>query len=263
MGIRIANVVFDAPGATLDLYAAAVGNSARLYAALLGMRRCSRAEHYRELGYFDTDAGDEVDQLVLIDDPTRPNIAFEWEKGEYRPPRWPDPNHPQQVHLDLTVGDRAGAHDLVLRHGATLLNEAEDHSTYADPIGHPFCLYTGRPEDQGRIARIVFDCADPDVLAGFYSGLLGMSVRIMDTADRVEIASGSGEVPTLAFQRTPHVPPAWPDPARPQQLHLDLDPDVCSAAHALAERLGATRLDYLGGGHVFADPAGHPFCLGE
>ena len=263
MTIRIGNVVFDAPGATLDIYAAAVGSSARMYAELLGMRQCSRAEYYRELGYFENDAGNEVDQLVLIDDPCRPNIAFECETNQYHPPRWPDPEHPQQVHLDITVDDRAVAHQLVLGLGATLLSEAEDRSTYADPIGHPFCLYSGAPGSSTRIARIVFDCAVPEVLAEFYSCLLDMPLRPVDTTDRVEIARSDGELPTLAFQRSDHGPPAWPDPARPQQLHLDLDPGDISLAHELAERLGATRLDYMGGGHVFADPAGHPFCLGE
>ena len=57
-------------------------------------------------------------------------------------------------------------------------------------------------------------------------------------------------------------PPRWPDPAHPQQAHLDLLVDDLDAGEARALELGATRLD--GGGErfrVFADPAGHPFCL--
>jgi hypothetical protein len=59
-----------------------------------------------------------------------------------------------------------------------------------------------------------------------------------------------------------HRPPAWPDPTRPQQAHLDVLVDDLDAAEAHATGLGATRLP--GGGEtfrVFADPSGHPFCL--
>lgn len=65
----------------------------------------------------------------------------------------------------------------------------------------------------------------------------------------------------LAFQRAPgHPAPTWPGPVVPQQMHLDVmvdDVDV-DAATVSVLGLGATRLS---GAHVFADPAGHPFCL--
>jgi hypothetical protein len=67
----------------------------------------------------------------------------------------------------------------------------------------------------------------------------------------------------LAFQHSAHQPPRWPDPAYPAQIHLDLAfADRSAREHA--ERLGAVHLplpdrpDNL----VYADPAGHPFCLG-
>ena len=56
--------------------------------------------------------------------------------------------------------------------------------------------------------------------------------------------------------------PQWPDPAHPQQAHLDIIVDDLDTGTARALELGASRLD--GGGKtfwVFADPAGHPFCL--
>ena len=58
--------------------------------------------------------------------------------------------------------------------------------------------------------------------------------------------------------------PQWPDPQRPQQAHLDIlvDEDDMDAEAARAVALGASQLG--GGGEqwrVFADPAGHPFCL--
>jgi hypothetical protein len=56
--------------------------------------------------------------------------------------------------------------------------------------------------------------------------------------------------------------PRWPDPAEPQQAHLDILVDDLDAGEARALAIGATRLDGEGPTfRVFADPAGHPFCL--
>jgi hypothetical protein len=69
----------------------------------------------------------------------------------------------------------------------------------------------------------------------------------------------------LAFQRVAdHRPPRWPDPARPQQFHLDLGVEDLDRAHEHVLKLGATPLDAGDperSWRVFADPAGHPFCL--
>jgi predicted enzyme related to lactoylglutathione lyase len=60
--------------------------------------------------------------------------------------------------------------------------------------------------------------------------------------------------------------PQWPDGA-PQQIHLDLVIDDIAAAEAEVLELGATllqaatELDAESGYRVYADPAGHPFCL--
>ncbi|WP_375479131.1 VOC family protein [uncultured Jatrophihabitans sp.] len=66
-----------------------------------------------------------------------------------------------------------------------------------------------------------------------------------------------------AFQRAENFKrPHWPDPARPKQSHLDIDvPDRDQARDAVLS-LGATLLhDDERGWLVFADPAGHSFCL--
>ena len=69
----------------------------------------------------------------------------------------------------------------------------------------------------------------------------------------------------LAFQRAePYVAPGWPDPGRPQQLHLDVhvdDADARRGGSGGARRRSACRADRERGFRVFADPAGHPFCL--
>lgn len=109
----------------------------------------------------------------------------------------------------------------------------------------------------GRIHHVVLDCPDPRVLARFYSRLLGDPITY-DSDDWV-VVSTSGQASGLAFQLAPnHQPPTWPDPSIPQQTHLDIMVEDVAAATPLVLALGARKLD---GEDVFADPAGHPFCL--
>ena len=109
----------------------------------------------------------------------------------------------------------------------------------------------------GRLHHVVLDCPDPLALAGFYSRLLGDPITYV--SDDWVVVSTSSQASGLAFQRAPdHRPSSWPDPAVPQQFHLDVMVEDVDAASPLVLRLGATKL--MGDG-VFADPAGHPFCL--
>ncbi|HXL90111.1 MAG TPA: VOC family protein [Streptosporangiaceae bacterium] len=63
----------------------------------------------------------------------------------------------------------------------------------------------------------------------------------------------------LAFQLAPgNQPPTWPDPAVPRQCHLDIVVEAVAAAGPRVLAQGAVKLD---GENVYADPAGHPFCL--
>jgi hypothetical protein len=60
---------------------------------------------------------------------------------DYRPPRWPDPQYPEQLHLDLSADDRESRERLALELGATRLPpQGGSCPVYADPAGHPFCL---------------------------------------------------------------------------------------------------------------------------
>jgi predicted enzyme related to lactoylglutathione lyase len=114
----------------------------------------------------------------------------------------------------------------------------------------------------GRLEKTVLDCPDPRALAAFYATVLGMQVT-EDSDDWVVI----GRAPNarqLAFQRaTTWVPPSWPDPEHPQQLHLDIRVDDVDAAESAVLALGARRLPAARetGFRVFVDPVGHPFCL--
>jgi catechol 2,3-dioxygenase-like lactoylglutathione lyase family enzyme len=108
----------------------------------------------------------------------------------------------------------------------------------------------------GRLHHIAIDCPEPGALAGFYSELLGLPVTY-ESPDWVVIAANETSS-GLAFQRAPeHQRPRWPDPAHPQQIHLDVMVDDSSSAGAQVVALGAKHLD----GNVYEDPAGHPFCL--
>lgn len=179
--------------------------------------------------------------------------------SDQRPPRWRDPEYPQQSHLDILVPDLTAADQLVVSRGATLLQDQGGFRTYADPAGHPFCLY---PDSSGlaepKVGRLVIDCFSPRSLATFYQGLLGVPERREDSAERVELDLNDDELPNLAFQHAQFRATRWPDPDYPAQLHVDYRfPDGAEAARARAVQLGAMPLH----GPTYADPAGHPFCL--
>jgi len=110
---------------------------------------------------------------------------------------------------------------------------------------------------------VVFDAAELAPESTFWAGVLGGTV---DADDDWHMVNVDGE-PRIGVQRAPsHVRPAWPDGA-PQQIHLDLWVDDFPAADEKVQSLGATVLkaaeqtDAPDNFQVYADPAGHPFCL--
>jgi catechol 2,3-dioxygenase-like lactoylglutathione lyase family enzyme len=116
-----------------------------------------------------------------------------------------------------------------------------------------------------RITRqlVVFDAPDLRAMSSFWSALLGGTAE--EEADWHTVYV-DGE-PRLGVQLAPdHVAPDWPD-GGPQQIHLDLYVDDVRSAHDEAMALGArllqpaADLDAPDGFQVYADPAGHPFCL--
>jgi predicted enzyme related to lactoylglutathione lyase len=116
-----------------------------------------------------------------------------------------------------------------------------------------------------KIARqiVVLDAADLAAESTFWAELLGGTVDAEDDWHNVYV---DGE-PRLAVQFAPgHVPPNWPD-GTSQQIHLDLFVDDVRTAHDEVISLGATLLkttddiESTEGYQVYADPAGHPFCL--
>jgi hypothetical protein len=127
-----------------------------------------------------------------------------------------------------------------------------------------------------QLLQTVLDCTDPRLLAEFYRQLLGLEYRPGDEP--------SGEVPDadwlvlvgpdgrrrLAFQQVDELPETtWPHPGVPQQMHLDttvrtreeLDGQH-DRALALGARLVLDRTDDPDEPlRVYADPAGHRFCI--
>ena len=63
----------------------------------------------------------------------------------YTPPRWPDQEVPQQMHLDVIVDDLDAAEAAVLKLGAAKHEHQPGTSfrVFLDPAGHPFCLCLG------------------------------------------------------------------------------------------------------------------------
>jgi catechol 2,3-dioxygenase-like lactoylglutathione lyase family enzyme len=113
---------------------------------------------------------------------------------------------------------------------------------------------------------VVFDAADIGTESRFWADML--DGRVIDDDPRFHCVIDRDDNWVIGVQHAPdHSPPDWPDGA-PQQLHLDLHVDDARVAIAQATRLGARPLltdddvadDH--GHHVFADPAGHPFCIG-
>src|SRR5438094_2859309 len=107
----------------------------------------------------------------------------------------------------------------------------------------------------GRLEKTVLDCPDPRELAAFYAQVLGMRVN-EDFGDWVVIGLSQGDR-QLAFQRAePWVPPRWPDPLHPQQLHLDIRVDDIEEAEHRVVSLGARRVRARRetGFRVFLDP---------
>ncbi|NBE53993.1 VOC family protein [Streptomyces boluensis] len=112
---------------------------------------------------------------------------------------------------------------------------------------------------------VAVDCPEPDALAEFYRALLGGEVKKYDD-DWYDLYLPGGH--RIAFQRAPgHRPPNWPRADdNSQQLHLDFHVKDMAAGEELALSLGAVPLDLDDGDgkrgfRVYADPAGHPFCL--
>jgi catechol 2,3-dioxygenase-like lactoylglutathione lyase family enzyme len=121
------------------------------------------AEFYRQLLGLEYREGDEPPPEGMDDTAGRNWLVLQHPSGSPRLavqhvellPRstWPGPDVPQQLHLDFSVPDTltlTAQHERALGLGAQLLlDEFEDPYeplyVYADPEGHPFCIFVVPP----------------------------------------------------------------------------------------------------------------------
>ncbi|MDG6105567.1 VOC family protein [Dactylosporangium aurantiacum] len=116
-GVQLLGPVLDCPDPLLLSF---------FYTALLG----------KPLTYSD-------DDNAMIGEPgTRP-VLFQRVAG-YAPPRWPDPAHPRQLHLDVTADDLDEAERAALSLGATTAAAGPSCRVLLDPAGKPFYLHKAR-----------------------------------------------------------------------------------------------------------------------
>ncbi len=132
---RLRQVVIDTTHARMG---------AEFWRQLLGLEY--RAGHEQPLPGDDDPAGG--DWLNLRSPDGAPLLAFQ-QVGLLRRSTWPEPEAPQQLHLDLTVRDTdelGAVHQRVLALGGTLRLDSSDDPdeplrVYADLDGHPFCVF--------------------------------------------------------------------------------------------------------------------------
>jgi hypothetical protein len=130
------------------------------------------------------------------------------------------------------------------------------------------------------LRQVVLDGTDIRGLAEFYRRLLGWGYRPGDEPpaeggpdpqgkDWLVLRDPAGGV-QVAFQQVASLPEAtWPEGPVPQQLHLDLTVPTAAELdlqHERAMALGARLVEDDSKNpveplRVYADPAGHPFCI--
>jgi predicted enzyme related to lactoylglutathione lyase len=183
--------------------------------------------------------------------------------ADHVPPQWPGQDLPQQMHLDFVVADIDRAAEDAEKFGAVRIGGGDFWHVLADPAGHPFCVCADDEISTMQLAGVGIDCPDAGALAGFYSALLGLPVRSVEATGAWVGSEDPVPMSQVLFQQVEgYNPPRWPDPAAPQQMHLDIAVTDIDAGEAEAMGLGATRLPGEGENwRVYADPAGHPFCL--
>src|SRR5262245_38369562 len=144
------------------------------------------------------------------------------------------------------------------------LERADSGTGVAPALGRP---HPGLPGDGGRVMSdeirlsvTTVNAPDALALARFYAELTGGV-----TKGSTHWATVAGPNGFIAFQQIDDFrPPVWPGADVPMQMHLDFYVDDLEATGARAVAAGATGLDFQPNSDhcfVYADPAGHPFCL--
>jgi catechol 2,3-dioxygenase-like lactoylglutathione lyase family enzyme len=100
------------------------------------------AEFYTAITGWEVDhVGDDGDWVELRSD-VGATLAFQ-RVPDHQPPVWPSADHPQQAHIDFSVGDLDIGEAAVVAIGARKADvqpEPDGFRVFLDPAGHPFCL---------------------------------------------------------------------------------------------------------------------------
>jgi catechol-2,3-dioxygenase len=109
-----------------------------------------------------------------------------------------------------------------------------------------------------RVGDIVVDCADAELLAGFWAAVLGY--RVFDRDETGVAIRGAPTSPDLLFIRVPE------GKAAKNRMHFDVCPTDRGQAEELDRllALGARRSERIVGSGswiVLEDPEGNEFCL--
>ncbi len=189
---------------------------ARFYAAVLG------GEVDRPDRRWSLDA-----EWSTLHTPGGPVLAFQ-RAADHRPPRWPDPAHPQQFHLDVGVSDLDRAEARVLALGATRLAPAVTESG-----------------------------SEPDADAVSETGADPVSAASSGNGSGSGFAAGSGPGST-ADSKTGSTADSGGGSAADSGTGSATVPKNGSGSDSGP---GSDSVQDEPGWRVYADPAGHPFCL--
>ena len=116
----------------------------------------------------------------------------------------------------------------------------------------------------GRLTQLVLECDDAERLARFWQEVLDLPEP---EGDSDWLTLRWEPVGRFSFHRVAdYRPPPWPGERGEQHVHFDLLVDNLRDASLAVERAGARPMtDILDPGpkswRIYADPAGHPFCL--
>ena len=115
--------------------------------------------------------------------------------------------------------------------------------------------------DDIRLSSVTLNCADAPALADFYADITGGQVTFC-RGGWATVATAGGRIDIQAVED--YERPQWPGPAGTSLLHLDFLVDDLAATEQRVLKVGAVKFDFQPNAEhclVFADPAGHPFCL--
>ena len=116
---------------------------------------------------------------------------------------------------------------------------------------------------------ITLDCADAEVLGGFYAALFDWEITARDGAGWVQLRDPAGGIGLNLQAEDSYEPPTWPEsPGRPSKMmHFEILVDDLEAAIGLVARSGGSVAPWQPPDRdptrirIMLDPAGHPFCL--